>query len=29
MRATGILTKSTKLFYKKNADFVDLGEDLM
>lgn len=29
MRATGILTKSTKLFYKKDADYVDLGEDLM
>lgn len=29
MRATGILTKSTKLFYKKDANFVDLGEDLM
>ena len=29
MRATGILTKSTKLFYKKAEEFVDLGEDLM
>ena len=29
MRATGILTKSTKLFYKKADAFVDLGEDLM